>query len=90
MFLTFNFPKDLLMSLGHTNTYVRQDGLNGLLELVKKNETDVLVPRLSQIITGVAPCLFDIDVLIRSVAIKFIEVLLVKVKQQRTTQIFWT
>lgn len=67
------------MSLGHTNTYVRQDGLNGLLELVKKNETEVLVPKLSQIITSVAPCLFDIDVLIRSVAIKFIEVLLVKV-----------
>lgn len=71
--------KDLLSSLGHTNTYVRQDGLNGLLELVKKNETELLVPKLSQIITGVAPCLFDIDVLIRSVAIKFIEVLLVKV-----------
>ncbi|KAG0723334.1 Testis-expressed protein 10 [Chionoecetes opilio] len=71
--------KDLLTCLGHTNTYVRQDGLNGLLELVKNNETEELIPKLSQIISGVASCMFDIDVLIRSATIKFIEALLVKV-----------
>ena len=58
---------------------MRQDGLNGLLELVKKNDTEVLMPKLSQIITGVAPCVFDVDAPIRSAAIKFIEALLVKV-----------
>lgn len=65
--------------VGNTNTYVRQDGLNGLLELVKKNEMEMLLPKLSQIISGVAPCVFDIDFLIRSATIKFIETLLVKV-----------
>lgn len=59
--------------------FVRQDGVNGLLELVNKYETLALLPHLSQVITGVAPAIFDTDSLIRTTAIKFVEALVMKV-----------
>ncbi|KAK3866156.1 hypothetical protein Pcinc_028294 [Petrolisthes cinctipes] len=71
--------KDLLSRLQHNNTYVRQDGINGLLELVKNKDCDLLVPHLSVMVGGAAPCMFDSDALIRSTTNKFIEALITKV-----------
>lgn len=71
--------KDLLSRLSHSSIYVRQDGVNGLLEIVKKYEVVTLEPNLPSVLQGLAPLLFDSDTLIRSSAIKFMEALILKV-----------
>ncbi|XP_042216329.1 testis-expressed protein 10-like [Homarus americanus] len=71
--------KELLSRLSHSSSYVRQDGVTGLLEIVKKNQKADLEPFLPTMIQGVAPSIFDTDTLIRTSAIKFMDALILKV-----------
>lgn len=70
--------KELVSRLSYHNVYVRQDGLNGLRELINRYEPSVIVPHLSTFISRVAPCILDSDPIIRNSATKFMEALIIK------------
>ncbi|KAK7066848.1 hypothetical protein SK128_015945 [Halocaridina rubra] len=70
--------KELLSRLSYHNVYVRQDGVNGLKELVNHNEPPLLLPHLSTFVVRATPCILDPDPLIRTSVIKFLEALIMK------------
>ncbi|KAB7507186.1 Testis-expressed sequence 10 protein [Armadillidium nasatum] len=70
---------ELLSRLSHASVYVRQDGLDGLKELVAKNNKFELGPYLSVLFKGLNPCILDTDHLIRSSAVRVLEALIVKI-----------
>ncbi|XP_068208815.1 testis-expressed protein 10 homolog [Palaemon carinicauda] len=69
---------ELLSRLNYHNVYVRQDGINGLRELVNRYEPSLLLPHLSTFIVRGAPAILDPDPLIRSSAVKFLEAIIMK------------
>ncbi|XP_076058362.1 testis-expressed protein 10 homolog [Oratosquilla oratoria] len=71
--------KELLSRLHHQSVYVRQDGLNGLRQLVQNNRSDILSQQLSSIVSAAAPTILDTDGLIRGTGRKLITDLLLKV-----------
>lgn len=69
---------ELLSRLNYHNVYVRQDGINGLRELVNRYEPSLLLPHLSTFILRGAPAILDSDPLIRTSATKFLEAIIIK------------
>ncbi|CAL4108262.1 unnamed protein product [Meganyctiphanes norvegica] len=71
--------KELLTRLSHQSVFVRQDGINGLIELVEGNPKESIVPVLSSIVPGVCPAVLDTDSMLRTSTSKLIEAIIVKV-----------